>query len=227
MFWACRAAICAWVAVICSRVCADAEMGIAAMKKPALIKVPTKLERVKRPRLFPLLISKPWLILSVVIIRLEPFSSPVRCWRNCIPSFAYLTSMPWDWLHLEAVEIVMRFRCPHSLIQDWDRQVSEGGENFRKHAYSSAHDACGPGSYARLCDLFGLPVAAEPNRAKVFSFLNTWSDFLTVAVIPALLSVTQFLRLRWRLCQSRFPAQAARLFSFHRDLGSIVAVDHQ
>jgi len=26
------------------------------------------------------------------------------------------------------------------------------------------------------------------NRAKVFSFLNTWSDFLTVAVIPALLA---------------------------------------
>ena len=26
------------------------------------------------------------------------------------------------------------------------------------------------------------------NRAKVFSFLNTWSDFLTVAVVPALLA---------------------------------------
>jgi hypothetical protein len=26
------------------------------------------------------------------------------------------------------------------------------------------------------------------NRAKVFSLLNTWSDFLTVAVIPALLA---------------------------------------
>jgi hypothetical protein len=46
-------------------------MGIAAMKKPALIQVPIKLERVKRPRLFPLLISKPWLILSVVIVRLD------------------------------------------------------------------------------------------------------------------------------------------------------------
>ena len=46
-------------------------MGIAAMKKPALIKVPIKLERVKRPRLFPLLITKPWLILSVVIVRLD------------------------------------------------------------------------------------------------------------------------------------------------------------
>jgi hypothetical protein len=35
----------------------------------------------------------------------------------------------------------------------------------------------------------GLPVAAvTENRAKVFSFLNTWSDFLTVAVIPALLA---------------------------------------
>jgi hypothetical protein len=41
------------------------------MKKPARIKVPIKLERVKRPRLFPLLISKPWLILSVVIVRLD------------------------------------------------------------------------------------------------------------------------------------------------------------
>ena len=46
-------------------------MGIVAMKKPALIKVPIKVERVKRLRLFPLLISKPWLILSVVIIRLD------------------------------------------------------------------------------------------------------------------------------------------------------------
>jgi hypothetical protein len=46
-------------------------MGIAAMKKPALIKVPIKLQRVKRPRLFPLLISKPWLILSVVTIPLD------------------------------------------------------------------------------------------------------------------------------------------------------------
>jgi hypothetical protein len=41
------------------------------MNKLALIKVPIKLERVKRPRLFPLLISKPWLILSVVIMRLD------------------------------------------------------------------------------------------------------------------------------------------------------------
>ena len=41
------------------------------MKKPALIKIPIKLEWVKRPRLFPLLISKPWLILSVVTIRLD------------------------------------------------------------------------------------------------------------------------------------------------------------
>jgi len=55
----------------CSGVCADAEMGIAAMKKTALIKVPTKLERVNRPGLFPLLISKPWWILSVVTIRLD------------------------------------------------------------------------------------------------------------------------------------------------------------
>jgi hypothetical protein len=46
-------------------------MGIAVMKKPALIKVPIKLERVKRPRLFPLLTSKPRLILSVVAIRLD------------------------------------------------------------------------------------------------------------------------------------------------------------
>ena len=46
-------------------------MGIAAMKKAALIKVPIKLERVKRPKLFPLLISKPWLILSVVAKRLD------------------------------------------------------------------------------------------------------------------------------------------------------------
>ena len=46
-------------------------MGIAAIKKPALIKVPIRLERVKRPRLFHILISKPWLILSVVAIRLD------------------------------------------------------------------------------------------------------------------------------------------------------------
>ena len=46
-------------------------MGIAAMKKPTLIKVPIKQERVKRPRLFPLLISKPWLILELVTIRLD------------------------------------------------------------------------------------------------------------------------------------------------------------
>jgi hypothetical protein len=65
--WGLPRTICAWVAAICSRVCADAEMGITAMKRAALIKVPIKLERVKRPRLFPLLISKPWLILSVVI----------------------------------------------------------------------------------------------------------------------------------------------------------------
>src|SRR6516162_835505 len=68
-FWACHAAIRACIAAICSGVCADAEMGIAAMKKTALIKVPVKLERVKGPRLFLLLISKPWLILSVVTIR--------------------------------------------------------------------------------------------------------------------------------------------------------------
>jgi hypothetical protein len=63
-------------------------MGIAAMKKPALIKVPIKLERVKRPRLFPLLISKPWLILSVVIIRLDTllFASSMLAQ---LPSFAY------------------------------------------------------------------------------------------------------------------------------------------
>src|SRR6516162_1449407 len=70
-FWACHAAIRACIAAICSGVCADAEMGIAAMKKTALIKVPTKLERVNRPGLFPLLISKPWWILSVVTIRLD------------------------------------------------------------------------------------------------------------------------------------------------------------
>src|SRR6516162_11491945 len=70
-FWACHAAIRACIAAICSGVCADAEMGIAAMKKTAPIKVPAKLERVKRPRLFPILFSKPWLILSVVAIRLD------------------------------------------------------------------------------------------------------------------------------------------------------------
>ena len=69
--WGLPRTICAWVAAICSRVCADAKMGIAAMKRPALIKVPIKLERVKRSRLFALLISKPWLILSVVAIRLD------------------------------------------------------------------------------------------------------------------------------------------------------------
>ncbi|HYY26390.1 MAG TPA: hypothetical protein VE860_00505 [Chthoniobacterales bacterium] len=41
------------------------------MKKPALIKVPIKLERVKRPRLFTLLIPKPGLILSVVFMLLD------------------------------------------------------------------------------------------------------------------------------------------------------------
>jgi hypothetical protein len=60
-------------------------MGIAAMKKPALIKVPIKLERVKRPRLFPLLIFKPWLILSVVIMRLDTllFASSMLAQLHC------------------------------------------------------------------------------------------------------------------------------------------------
>src|SRR6516164_7329258 len=64
------------MAAICSRVCADAKMGIAAMKKPALIKVPITLERVKRPRPIPLLISKPWLIFSLVTIRLDTLLFP-------------------------------------------------------------------------------------------------------------------------------------------------------
>ena len=34
----------------------------------------------------------------------------------------------------------------------------------------------------------GYQSSGTENRAKVFSFLNTWSDFLTVAVIPALLA---------------------------------------
>jgi len=46
-------------------------MGIAARQKPAFIKIPIKRERVKRPRLFPLLISKPWPILSLVTIPLN------------------------------------------------------------------------------------------------------------------------------------------------------------
>src|SRR6516165_782637 len=70
-FWACHAAIRACIAAICSGVCADAETGIAAMKKTAPIKVPAKLERVKRPRLFLILSSMPCLIVSLLHILLD------------------------------------------------------------------------------------------------------------------------------------------------------------
>jgi hypothetical protein len=72
---------------------------------------------------------------------------------------------------------------------DWAEIFEKHQEEWKNKKLADLFEQLEWGSWApSALDDWVTSSSGTENRAKVFSFLNTWSDFLTVAVIPALLA---------------------------------------